>query len=572
MTELYPSDADLAALSGATDPEQEVLFIPVGESPYHVSFYKMLHRLLDVARRAGDLRVYKDGALAFGVRAGSFMDDRTVRTVAASAGNALTNNATNRIYLTAGGSLTVNTTGFPDPRTAPHVRLATIVTSGGTYAHEDIADCRGQAIFTARAGAPAMGDSFVVVQRGPTDAAGGENLLAAYAAVKALTPGGNALAAANRAVVLIPPGRYELAPQEAAPAMTLDADFVDLVAMAPEDPAAVVVTSAGGVDMGETIQQTASDVRLAGFTIENTGSAVGPATNDAFVVNADNSASAYRHMRLVQPNATLGASGEGGRSPVRGLLGIGGTWEDCAGGPFAWVVEYDMDLSAAMTDCTAGDYGFGGDLADAVSGTFTRCAGGDYSFGGCNNAGSDCSGTFIDCVAGERSFALGREFSGSATRCRAGAKSFGGYHAGAYYGSFSGAAEDCAAEGASFGSGHASCVNSGEMVRCRVADMPAAMRLEGASLRDCELNIVATDATNADCVVLADADSRLLGCTLLVKQGGSGVPIKDDGSARNVVAAGCRMNNATNDADGLGANVTNLIAAPGNVVDDGIAL
>ena len=59
MTELYPSDATLNALSGTTDAEQEVLFVTTGESPYYTSFYKMLHRLLNVARRAADLRVFK---------------------------------------------------------------------------------------------------------------------------------------------------------------------------------------------------------------------------------------------------------------------------------------------------------------------------------------------------------------------------------------------------------------------------------------------------------------------------------------------------------------------------------
>ena len=58
MNELYPSDAQLNALSGLNDAEQEVLFIATGESPYYTSFYKMLYRMLDVSRRAGDLRVY----------------------------------------------------------------------------------------------------------------------------------------------------------------------------------------------------------------------------------------------------------------------------------------------------------------------------------------------------------------------------------------------------------------------------------------------------------------------------------------------------------------------------------
>jgi len=150
MAELYPSDAELNALSGATDSEQEVLYVTTGESPYYISFYKMLQRLLKVARRAGDLRVFKDGDLTFGVRAGRYFNGDTAVNYSQVTAQALTNNATNYIYLTADGTLTVNTTGFPVPSVTPHIPLATIVTSAGAYdgrdASEggDITDYRGR--------------------------------------------------------------------------------------------------------------------------------------------------------------------------------------------------------------------------------------------------------------------------------------------------------------------------------------------------------------------------------------------------------------------------------------------
>jgi len=154
MSELYPSDADLNALSGAGDDEQDVLYVPIGESPYYTSFYKMLYRLLDVARRAGDLRVYKDGELTFGVRAGRFVHGDSSVDYAGTTGQSLTNNATNYIYLTADGTLVVNTTGFPVPSVTAHIPLATIKTGSesqagesGSYAHADITDYRGRAIF-----------------------------------------------------------------------------------------------------------------------------------------------------------------------------------------------------------------------------------------------------------------------------------------------------------------------------------------------------------------------------------------------------------------------------------------
>ena len=145
MTELYPSDAAINDLSGTADPGQEVYYPPIGQSPYYTSFYRMLYRLLDVSRRAGDLRVYKDGDLTFGIRAGRFMDGAISRSFAAFPGQPLANGATNYIALTAGGAVTVSQTGFPGPAT-PHIPLATIVTSGGNYAHSDIVDYRGLSI------------------------------------------------------------------------------------------------------------------------------------------------------------------------------------------------------------------------------------------------------------------------------------------------------------------------------------------------------------------------------------------------------------------------------------------
>ncbi len=140
MTEIYPTDSELNALSGTLDAEQEVLFVTTGESPYYTSFYKMLYRLLDVSRRAGDLRVCKDGDLTFGVRAGTWPDGDTIVTKAQLSAQSLTDNATNYIYYTSTGVLTVNTTGFP---ATPHLPLAEIATSAGTYDLENITDRRG---------------------------------------------------------------------------------------------------------------------------------------------------------------------------------------------------------------------------------------------------------------------------------------------------------------------------------------------------------------------------------------------------------------------------------------------
>jgi len=135
-------------LSGTTDSETDFVYPTIGESPYYTTMFRSLARLLTLTRGPGNaLRVYKDGDLTFGVRAGRFMDGATARDYAGAAAQALTNNATNYIYLTAAGTLSVNTSGFPPAGTTPHVPLAAIVTSGGTYDHDDTTDYRGRAVF-----------------------------------------------------------------------------------------------------------------------------------------------------------------------------------------------------------------------------------------------------------------------------------------------------------------------------------------------------------------------------------------------------------------------------------------
>ncbi|MCJ7545021.1 MAG: hypothetical protein MUP47_10770 [Phycisphaerae bacterium] len=157
MAEQFPSDTTLNALSGTADGEQAVPYIPVGLSPYHTDFYKMLYRLLDVARRAGDLRVYKDdsGALKFGVRPGRWLDGDTPVNYPGAGAQDLTDNAVNDVYLTAAGVLTVATGGFPTPSQTPHIPLATIATGtqsaagvAGQYGHADITDYRSRAFIT----------------------------------------------------------------------------------------------------------------------------------------------------------------------------------------------------------------------------------------------------------------------------------------------------------------------------------------------------------------------------------------------------------------------------------------
>jgi len=149
MSETQLTDAEALALAGTTDSETDFAYHTVGQSTYYLDGFRQRHRVLAILKAVNALRVYKDGDLTFGVRAGRFMNGDAAVDYAGASAQALTNNDTNYVYLTAAGTLTVNTTGFPTPSTTPHVPLATIVTAAGTYDVDDITDYRTRAIFSA---------------------------------------------------------------------------------------------------------------------------------------------------------------------------------------------------------------------------------------------------------------------------------------------------------------------------------------------------------------------------------------------------------------------------------------
>jgi len=143
---LGSTDAD--ALSGTTAANTQIIYCTVADSTYYTEWYELMAILDRIAGLSNQLRVVKDAALTYGVFAGKYMHGTTEVNYAGSTGNALTDDTTNYIYLTAVGTLTKNTTGFPDEGTTPHIPLATILTASGAYAHTDITDMRGRAIFS----------------------------------------------------------------------------------------------------------------------------------------------------------------------------------------------------------------------------------------------------------------------------------------------------------------------------------------------------------------------------------------------------------------------------------------
>jgi hypothetical protein len=140
MSEVYPSDNELLNLQ--SDSETGVEYIATGTAPYYIEFRKLLYRLLLAARRANDLRVYDEGGLDIGVKAGKFWLDTSLISYGGSSGNTLADDKANiYIYLDSSASLVINEyTAFPDMATTPHIRLAIVTTSGGDI--DSITDCR----------------------------------------------------------------------------------------------------------------------------------------------------------------------------------------------------------------------------------------------------------------------------------------------------------------------------------------------------------------------------------------------------------------------------------------------
>ena len=140
MVEVYPSDNEL--LNIQSDSETGVEYIATGTAPYYLEFRKLLYRLLLAARRANDLRVYDEGGLNIGVKAGKFWLGTQLVSYNGSSGNTLADDKENiYVYLNSSGVLVTNEySSFPDMATTPHIRLAIVITCDGDI--DSITDCR----------------------------------------------------------------------------------------------------------------------------------------------------------------------------------------------------------------------------------------------------------------------------------------------------------------------------------------------------------------------------------------------------------------------------------------------
>ncbi len=140
MAEVYPSDNEL--LNIQSDSETGVEYIATGTAPYYLEFRRLLYRLILAARRANDLRVYDEGGLDIGVKAGRFWLATELVSYEGSSGNTLADDKQNIcVYLDSTGELVTDEyDSFPDMAETAHVRLAVVSTSGGDI--DSITDCR----------------------------------------------------------------------------------------------------------------------------------------------------------------------------------------------------------------------------------------------------------------------------------------------------------------------------------------------------------------------------------------------------------------------------------------------
>jgi hypothetical protein len=377
-----------------------------------------------------------------------------------------------------------------------------------------------------------------------------------------------------------------------ATTLTLDADFVDMVAQVPElgresgeitesdwldgnidnySPPATVISSSSGKP---PLEQSATDIRLIGFGVANLHEGNPGAEIPAafYISTTDNVGSEYDRMYFFA--STSGVAG-GVKYPTYNEQHFRGTWRNCIANSGAWRIRDDnSDWEPSMFDCISGSFSFIGDSFGATSDMnchIERCRGGDSCFAGCTAfTGTITSeATFIDCVGGDKCFGQAAEVAGTFIRCSAGDSSFGGNFSVVDTwpqapANFSGYAEDCTGGAGSFGgsSEPVAHILSGTMVRCSTTDNVLPFNVQGATITDSTLTMLTADM---DCLNLTDDDSIITGSEILVNDGGTGVPITASIPVLALVED-CTMNNADVEPTGLGANVTNLSLDPNNTI------
>ena len=431
--------------------------------------------------------------------------------------------------------------------------------------------------------------SIVIADQATTNTERFNRLKSAYEKAKLLTPGGNALSSTNRAVVLVPPGIYD---GGADARLVLDTSYVDIIAMNQQIPSTdlsaeqplntrIIGTLTGTVSTNNAIVRVAvDDIRLSGLSIENYGVGVPIMISEV----GGSVSSIYTNMYFIWQEDT----DYGGWA----VLDFGGMWVNCVCPNQAafrlspgvnWSTGQNRYFTATMINCHGGDYSFGGDFDESdpsvehyfKGAKFYNCSSTGKAFGGCDVFGiaSDSDTLFYECEikgGGGQSFSLGSNCAATLIRCSGGEGCGGATYADSYSGvtttgTFSGYAEGCRFGAGSLG-GRLDTATTGKLtgtvVRSTVSDSTLSHHLEGALIEDSKFT---NAGSNIDCITLDDGNTVIKSSIIEVDSTGTGIPI-NAASAQDVVAVNCVFNNGANDADGLGANVTNLATTPNNGV------
>lgn len=256
------------------------------------------------------------------------------------------------------------------------------------------------------------GKQTVLVKGNGTPTENGAELVAAYATAKAANK-----EAGTRFTVLVTPGVYEVTSE-----LLFDADYVNVISLASNLPASVVITGFG--------------IGCSGSFSHMHGLSTG---NNRFRV--ESGLTEFSASWCAGGNYSFGGY-KTGESPED--ANFNGTFFNCEAGVESFGTMSTFD-NGNYYDCTGSNFCFG---SGSISlGFVERCTAGGGSYGGFNSnrsrAGS-ASGQYVDCLAFNDSFGGGA--GGSATGkfilCESGANSFGSDS-----GSFTGKAHYCIANG-----------------------------------------------------------------------------------------------------------------------------
>ena len=160
MAETALTAAVANALASTTDSDTGAIYPAIAESTYYTTMYRMLHKLQLIEKLVNEFRVFKDGDLTYGIKAGKASYGTNVYSYAGASAQALADDTTNYIWLVVtSGALVIDTdsgssAAFPDPAITPHLPLVTIATGSasiaavsGEYSIDDITDYRGRILF-----------------------------------------------------------------------------------------------------------------------------------------------------------------------------------------------------------------------------------------------------------------------------------------------------------------------------------------------------------------------------------------------------------------------------------------